>query len=289
MISLNDNGGSTPRRAFSAQAVMRSLEQEMAKMQGTPSDAAQQLYYDAMEAESEAEQFTLLEAALKLDPGNVDALLVMLRHQPTTTDERIGLLRKIVAVGEHRLGAKAFKGLAGVFWGAMETRPYMRARGQLAEVLHHAGRTEEAVAEWEAMLELNPNDNQGVRYLLLASYLALQRLDGAARLFAKFEECPWNTVFAWGRVLERWLARDNAGAVSALAVARKQNAHTEAYLKGRRRLPKNLPEAYAPGSKDEAVCFAETLLQAWGRYPEALQWLAKQSAKSSGGKKPGGA
>lgn len=44
-----------------------------------------------------------------------------------------------------------------------------------------AGRLEESIAEHEGMLELNPNDNQGVRYGLLALYLALKRLDGASR------------------------------------------------------------------------------------------------------------
>ena len=276
MIGPNENpGGSAP--GFGALALMRSLEQQMAQMQGTPPDEAQQLYYDAMEAATDEDEFELIQKALKLDPGNVDALLAVLQHRPLGEEDEIEVLRKIVALGEQRLGQKAFKNCAGGFWGSIETRPYMRARVQLAEALRGAGRLDEAIVEWEAMLELNPNDNQAVRYALLACYLALKRLDGAARLFAKYDECPWNTMFAWGRVLERWLVGDTAGAEQALAVARKQNAHAEAYLKGHKRLPNHLPEAYAPGSKEEAVCFAETLMVTWLAHPKALEWLAAQS------------
>jgi tetratricopeptide (TPR) repeat protein len=248
----------------------------MAAKQGKPSDEAQQLFYDAMEAASNEDEFELLQQALKLDPGNVDALLAVLRHRPVAPEDEIELLRKIVALGERRLGPKVFKNCKGHFWGFIETRPYMRAREQLAEALRCAGRIEEAIAEWEAMLVLNPGDNQGVRYALLMCYLALKRLDGAARLFKQYNECEWNTAFAWGRVLERLLNDDEAGAAQASSIARKQNAHMEAYLKGRRRLPKHLPPAYAPGSKEEAVCFADTLQMAWNRHPEAVRWLAAQ-------------
>jgi tetratricopeptide (TPR) repeat protein len=272
MIGLNENfGGSKP--AFSVLALMRSLEQQIATAQGKPSDRAQELFYEAMEASTDEEKFELLQQALRLDPGNVDALLAVPRLRPVALEDEIELLGKIVALGERRLGPNALKELAGAFWGVIETRPYMRARGQLAEALRSAGRIEAAIVEWEGMLALNPNDNQGVRYALLACYLALNRLDGAARLFSRFDECPWNTVFAWGRVLERLLSGDEAGARKAVAVARKQNPHMEAYLKGRKRPPRHLPDSYAPGSKEEAACFADTLRMAWERHPEAAAWL----------------
>jgi hypothetical protein len=74
-------------------------------------------------------------------------------------------------------------------------------------------------------------------------------------------------------VLERRLSRDDAGAEKALAGARKQNPHMEIYLKGHRKPPKNLPDSYSPGSKEEALCFVEPLLMAWQRHPEAMGWL----------------
>ncbi|RPH30772.1 tetratricopeptide repeat protein [bacterium] len=289
MISPKETGGSGTGPAFSVRDIMRLMEKELAKEQGAFSDQAQQLFYDAMEAATEQKQRALLKKALELDPGNVDALLVVLHRVPLTLEEEIEALRKILALAERRLGPQTFKELAGAFWGFIETRPYMRARAQLAEAMRQAGRIEEAIAEWEAMLKLNPNDNQGVRYTLLACYLALHRLDEARKLFEKYDERNYNTVFAWGWVLERFLSGDRAEAEKALAVARKQNPHTEAYLKEHRQVPKNQPDSYAPGSQNEAICFADALLMAWGRHAEAQQWLAGQASPRPGrrGKKKG--
>jgi hypothetical protein len=61
-----------------------------------------------------------------------------------------------------------------------------------------------------------------------------------------------------------------------MAIARKQNPHMEAYLRGHRKLPKQLPNAYQIGSREEAVCFAERLRMAWEPHSEARSWLAKQ-------------
>jgi hypothetical protein len=88
--------------------------------------------------------------------------------------------------------------------------------------------------------------------------------------------CELSTTFAWGRVLERYLASDLAGAGVALFVARQQNPHTQSFINGRKRLPRQIPATYTLGSKEEAVCFAEGLRQAWRPHPEALLWLAGQ-------------
>ena len=49
--------------------------------------------------------------------------------------------------------------------------------------------------------------------------------------------------------------------------------------KGHRDLPRQMPDSYAMGSKEEALCFAEVLRSAWARHPQALAWLAEQQIK----------
>jgi tetratricopeptide (TPR) repeat protein len=236
---------------------------------------AQDLVYDAMEAATPQQCLDLSLQALELDPEQADALLMVLDFTDVEGEERIDALRGIVAVAAKRLGKKAFKEFAPHFWGVLETRPYMRAQMQLAEELRAAGRLEEAIKEYEEMLLLNENDNLGVRYLLLPCLLALSRLDEARKLLKRHAgECEWSVVFAWGQVLERLLSGDEPGASKARATARKQNPHMEVYLKGRRRLPRNLPLSYTVGSKEEALCYAGPLLTAWTRHPEAQAWLA---------------
>ena len=277
--SFDENPGRNPKTP-GLRSLLRSIEQAMASKSNEPSARAQDLFYEAMDAPTDEQELALLEQVLKLDPGNVDALLAMLRHESLSVPEEIEFLQKLVKLAESRLGPKAFQEFAGHFWGFHETRPYMRVRQMLAERLRGAGRLEEAIVEWQAMLELNPGDNQGVRYGLLAVLLGLSRLEEARKLFEKYpEEFEFNAAFAWGRVLERFLSNDLAGVGAALAAARKQNPHMQAYVKGHRALPRELPEGYAPGSKDEALCFAKGLREAWLKHPAALTWLEAQKVK----------
>ncbi len=267
-----------------AQGFLAALDSTLELKRDTPvakREESEALFYDSLEAPNEEEECELLIQAAEMDPGNVAALLGVREFLTLSVNEEVEALRKIVALGERRLGKKGFKDHAGQFWGVIETRSYMRARAQLADALREAGKTDEAIIEWEALLALNPEDNQSLRYELLAAYLATQRLDGAARLFGAYDECEKNTVFAWGRVLERFLAGDVPGAGAALAVARKQNGYTEAYLLGHRKLPKTLPDACKPGSKEESECFAESLIASWEPHTAAKKWLAAQPKPGS--------
>lgn len=265
--------------SYDTKSLFLQLERSLKKIPPGAVGEAQECFYNAMEARTEEETLMLLSQALELDPGNTDAWLVIVSHTPAmSADQEIAILRKIVAVGEERLGKKAFMEFAGHFWGFHETRPYMRARAALADALHRAGRIESSAAEVEAMLALNPGDNQGLRYRLLAFYLALRRMDDASRLLDRYaDEVDHNTVLAWSKVLERFLSGKLDDASKAVAVAQKQNGFSKAFVLGHRKIPKNLPDSYSPGSKEEAACFAGDLQLAWNAHPEAKKWLAAMS------------
>jgi tetratricopeptide (TPR) repeat protein len=282
MIREHEEAGGSNPKGFDPQELLRSMEKARTKtgdQDKTKAYEAQQLVYEAWEAATDELEAELMSRALELNPRNVDALLYTLDAAKLDPETEIEALRKIVASGEQDLGPKRFKEFAGHFWIAMETRPYMRARHRLADSLRDIGRLDEAIIEYDAMLILNPNDNQGVRYLLLPLYLTTGRLEPARELLGKYREFEFSAVFAWCRVLERILSGDQSGAKNALATARKQNPNVQSYIKGQRKLPRELPAAYSPGSKEEAVCFADVLRAAWGKHPEALKWLATQKIK----------
>jgi hypothetical protein len=50
------------------------------------------------------------------------------------------------------------------------------------------------------MLSFNPNDNQGIRYLLLDCLLFLGSLDDAADLISKYDE-DGSAAWSWSRAL----------------------------------------------------------------------------------------
>jgi tetratricopeptide (TPR) repeat protein len=238
-------------------------------------DEAQQLAFDAMEAESEAEARKLAKRAMRLDPDCVDALVLITDLDARSTRETIEGLQKAVAAGERSLGAKFIRENKGDFWMLIETRPYMRAMAQLAGVLFAEGLNLDAIRIYEKMLELNPNDNQGVRDPLLGAYLAVNDLKGAGRLLKKYKDDAMAN-FAWGRVLERFLAGDLVGAGAALNKARQANRFVELYMTAQTPIPKEMPETYSPGSEEEAVLCMDGVGRAWAQHKEAVFWLLDQ-------------
>jgi len=238
----------------------------------SPKEQAQELAWRAMEARTPKEAISVAQQALAKDPDCVDALVVVAEVKARSPKDLIKGLQKAVAAGERSLGAQYFAENKGHFWGLIETRPYMRARHQLAGALLGAGRSPEAIRHFEALLDLNPNDNQGVRDALLGSYLAVDDLDGARRLLRAYAEDA-SAVFAWSQTLERFLAGDLKGAERALKRARRDNPFVELFLAGKRDLPQELPDSYALGSEEEALICLGSIGEAWAAHVEALAWL----------------
>ena len=174
------------------------------------------------------------------------------------------------------LGREFFSEHRGQFWNILETRPYMRARARLAVLLVSAGHSDAAIAHFEALLDLNPDDNQGLRSTLPGLYLETERLEPASALFERYEG-EWSAMFKWSRVLERLLNDDPEGARAALAEARESNPHVEPLLVGRERLPSELPGYFGTGDENEAVVCINEIGRAWELHPQSIAWLKEQA------------
>jgi tetratricopeptide (TPR) repeat protein len=242
-----------------------------------PKERAQELAYDAMDADSPTEAQRLAGEALELDPDNVDALLTRLQHSGKDDEERVSELRAIIAAGERSLGARFIAENKGHFWGILETRPYMRARAHLAEILLFLNRHDEAIAEYEGILELNPNDNQGVRESLLGLYLLAGRLEAAHNLVDQFED-DIAAGMLWGAVLLHLIAGDRGKAIPAFRKARKQNRHFVPLITGRRSLPP-IGDSFRIGSEEEAAYAVTCLGPAAMAHPDAIRWMDQMSRK----------
>ena len=175
------------------------------------------------------------------------------------------------------LGPDAFTDPDREFWGDVSTRPYMRARAGLAECLFEQGDLESAVAHFRALLQLNPGDNQGLRYRLLTMLLLAERNDEAEALLKEFGE-P-SPQFSYAAVLLALRAQDHREARRRLRAALKSNRRVPAYLTGRKDLPVDLPSHYAYGSDEEAVLCADDLIVPWSSTPGAVEWLRAETRK----------
>lgn len=240
----------------------------------TPLDKAQQIMYEAFETANPRKAVALAQEALQVCPDCADAYVLLAQYAPTL-DKALHLLGQGVAAGERVLGERTFREYAGEFWGLLETRPYMRARRGLAECLWAVGRREEAVAHYQDMLRLNPNDNQGVRYLLASCLLEMERHQDLEQLLHQYEDDA-SAEWAYARALLAFrLEGDSERARRALQEARETNQHVPAYLTNANLLPRELPEYVSPGREDEAVCLAAQFLAAWKNTPGAVAWVRK--------------
>ena len=170
------------------------------------SERAQQLVYEAFEVFPSKQAATLAKRALALDDGCIDAQVMLAQLSGSSRDDYAAELEGIVSSAEARLGP-TIEEWAGHFWGILETRPYMRACLELAFALWRSGRELEACERLARMLELNPDDNQGVRGTLVGFRLATGDVAGARRVLDQYSDTG-EAVLAWGRVLAYWMDDD---------------------------------------------------------------------------------
>jgi tetratricopeptide (TPR) repeat protein len=236
-------------------------------------DRAQDLVYEAWEAPSAKKRRELAEEALRISGDCADAYNILADMASSPAEAR-GLYEKAVAAGARALGEDFFEENVGHFWGLLETRPYMRARSGLAELLWDAGEREAAVDHYRELLRLNPGDNQGIRQILVGRLLEIGRDADAASLLKMYkdDDSAW---MVYARALAAFRAEgDSAAARKRLAAACKANRHVPDYLLGRKKVPRSMPHFHGFGDDSEAVCFMADGAAAWHVTPGAVAWLA---------------
>jgi tetratricopeptide (TPR) repeat protein len=105
----------------------------------------------------------------------------------------------------------------GHFWGILESRPYMRAMHGLGLTAWKQGKLPEAVDIFQRMLKLNPNDNQGARYLLGPVYHEMGDFDEAARWYRRTGDDP-QSRYNYGLALIQQNETEKAATVLIFAV-----------------------------------------------------------------------
>ena len=265
-----------PRTPRTLVAAFREIDDE------APLERAQDLAWDAWDAPTRRKRVSLAKKALAISPLCADAYVLLALNEARTLEDELALYRKEVEAGEEALGQTALREEVGNFWGILETRPYMRARHGLAITLWKLGSYDDAIAHYEALLSLNPDDNQGIRYLLLDCLLIRGRDDDATKLLKRYDEESSHWLFAHALAsFRRWGDSDKAR--RALLRARNTNPYVADYLLGRKKLPRSLPGYVSWGGEDEAASYvSHTGAAAWGATSGALAWLDAQVRRVRG-------
>lgn len=240
--------------------------------------AAQELIYDAWETAIRKDRLALARQALAMWPDCADAWVLLAEEAAGSLMEAQAFYEKAVEAGERALGDRAFRDDVGYFWGLLETRPYMRARAGLARLLEQLERTDKAIEHYRELLRLNPDDNQGIRYLLLRALIATGRDDEAWRIVSQSDDIMASWLYPRALLAFRRYGK-GAKADVMLQQAMEHNPFVPDFLLGRKRLPQILPDYIGVGDETEAMVFAAEYKALWQDTPGAKEWL-KQTGTS---------
>ena len=260
----------------------RGMESTMAGLfggadPGNSIDAAQQFIYDAWEATTQNKRVALARKALEVSPLCADAYVLLAQEEAKSVEEALTWYQKGVEAGEQALGPEGFEEYAGHFWGFLETRPYMRARAGLAAVLWQLGRQQEAIGHYQEMLELNPNDNQGIRYVLAGHLLVRNDIKKLKKLIKQYEgDCA--AAWLYTRALLAFRQNDpDAGQLAEEAW--QANGHVPDILSGKKPLVTSMDGYITMGGEDEAGEYVADNGNAWQATPGAIEWLVETAGK----------
>jgi tetratricopeptide (TPR) repeat protein len=196
--------------------------------------------------------------------GVADILLpLLLSHAEALFDK---------VVNEH--AAAAFK----CEWGWMENRPALRLLVRNALDNQYAPDPAKREAAFELIRRLvetlNPNDNHGLRTMVVAGLVARGKAEDAIKLAANYPEDMANLEYT--RVLALFAAGRLQDAEQAVQKIHSQYPKVGKMLVAASpRQPRFDPYGYKLGSPQEAWLYRESYLATWQAQAGALAWLAK--------------
>jgi tetratricopeptide (TPR) repeat protein len=246
---------------------------------GDATAKAQDVMYEAWERTTSRSRIALARKALGISPLCADAY-VLLAEEARSIEEARDYYAGGVEAGELALGPSGFKQYAGHFWGFLETRPYMRARAGLAGTLLKLGDVDGALAHYRDMLKLNPNDNQGIRYVLARCLLTQDNHSALKELLAEHEDASAFWLYTRALVAFRESGDGSERAAALVRDAWSANEHVPAILAVAGAKPTVISDnGYVTmGGPDEVTYYVTECGAAWHGTPGAVAFLTKLTA-----------
>lgn len=218
----------------------------------------------------------MLRAVVAECPHHIDALhhlSLIYREQGRETEAYI-YCQAAVSIGLHAIPEKFRWKTARMEWGWWENRPFMRAYKNLGVWNLDNARFDEAIEIFKRLLSVNPNDNQGMRYLLPKCWFEkneLSRIIVHCRKYAD-DVCP-EIPYSEALALVRLGRSEDARTVLENCVAELPLVGRE-LLKKRHPRPKSKIKGYiSHGGADQAYQYWKLFGKYWSESESALELL----------------
>ncbi|MEA3286158.1 MAG: hypothetical protein U9Q77_02110 [Candidatus Marinimicrobia bacterium] len=215
--------------------------------------------------------------AIKLDPDCIAGYEYLGLNEISSSKAK-GYYKRGINIGRRIFGGEFLEDNRGYFWGIHETRPFMRCLQYYSDCLYTARQIRECVTIQEELIDLNPNDNQGVRDLLLLYLIQL----GDIEKFNKYADLFPEDIGAYALFNRALLAFKTEGdseiANAKLQEAVMENPHVSKKILSHKPV-KGLAEHYGLGSEEEADYYAMYARHVWRNTRGAVKWLLKHQGK----------
>ncbi|MDR0911295.1 MAG: tetratricopeptide repeat protein [Methanobrevibacter sp.] len=231
------------------------------------------LIKQAREENDSKKRVKLAKEAIDIDKYAIDAYNI-LAEESDDDEERLNYLKTAIDMFYESNDNEYLKEIKGHFYEVVETRPFMRAMRHYGELLNVLNREEEAMEVFELMLELNPGDNQGIRYDLINSLLYFNKLDELMELIDEYDE--ESTQFLFSKLLCAIKSKKDKDIIENYYLnARNENPHVAPLLLNKIKYPKNFPTYYSPGDINEGVIYIAESIKNWNSNKMYLKTLER--------------
>ncbi len=147
------------------------------------------LCYKAYEADTEELRVQLTNEAVAIHLDNADVQLLLAEQSTNKVEQENHYLKAIIA------SLKVAELSIEQAWQNVLNRPYLRALFSYGAWLMTEKRHKEAVEHFHHTIEVNPDDHQGVRWLLAAAYVDLGLSVEAERVLNQMDSDNHQAIF----------------------------------------------------------------------------------------------
>lgn len=205
-----------------------------------PQLLAREYVLEARRASNAEKAKAHLETALQLDPQCPEACME-LAYLSQSSEAAMMWYQRSMDACENSLGGSAFNKLLKDFehhpWKQVELHIWIKAKVNLAETLFRSGFYENAIAHFQALLDLNPKDDLNLRPYLVIALLCTNRL---AEAEVASREYGYDGSAAWyySRAFLRYkIEGGSKRSERVLTRAFKRNLWVAVYLLGLEEMP----------------------------------------------------
>lgn len=239
------------------------------------------LLFEAYDEPIKLKAIKLAKQALEINPDNIDAENFITKFE-TNTIKKLGKYKETLDKEQAKLEKEDFfnKENIGIFWGLIETRPYMRTKHSYMLTLMELGRYTEAIKQGKELLELCESDNLGVRYLIMGLYTVLERFEECEKIYNKYSDD--STFMLFPLAVMYYKRGDYRKCKKVLKEIQENNKYLLDYLIGIKKFTKakikdiETDGTYSWGSESEAYLVAKDYKYLLETVPSFIEFIERE-------------